>query len=77
MKGKKWVLYQDNLRVHTNEDSKKFLEENGIEYVFAPVYSPELNAIEFYFSQLKDRVKKAILKAMIDGISHNYEDLVQ
>ena len=50
MKGRKWIMYQDNLKVHTCEESIKFFEEQGIENLFSPVYSPEKNAIEFYFS---------------------------
>ena len=41
MKGRKWILYQDNLKVHTSEESIKFFEEQEIENLFSPVYSPE------------------------------------
>ena len=48
----------------------------GIEYVWAPVYSPELNAIEFYFSMLKRKVKQARLAKMVLGEKVTYEELV-
>ena len=45
-----WVLYLDNFRVHTSEDSIKFLDEEDIPCIWAPIYSPEYNPIELYFS---------------------------
>ena len=77
MVGCPWILYLDNLKVHTCRDTVTFMEEEGIKYILSPVYSPELNAIEFYFSQLKDNVKKARLKAMISGYKPTYELLVE
>ena len=45
--------------------------------MWAPIYSPEMNAIEFYFSQLKHRVKKARLQEMVRGRTPEYETLVE
>ena len=67
MRGRPWILYLDNLKVHTCEESKVLMEKLGIDYVWAPVYSPELNAIEFYFSLLKGKVRKDRLAAMVRG----------
>ena len=53
------------------------MDQEGIHYVWAPIYSPELNPIEMVFSQLKDRVKKARLKAMVNGQRPSYDILVQ
>ena len=46
-------LYMDNLAVHKTEEVSEKLQQCNIEAIFAPAYSPELNAIEFYFSMLK------------------------
>ena len=58
-------LYFDNLSVHRSNDVKERLEELGIKYIFAPVYSPELNPIEFVFSIVKREIKKERLKAIL------------
>ena len=76
MAGRPWVLYQDNLKVHCSEESKEFMEEAGISCIWAPFYSPEHNAIEFFFSQLKRQVKKRRLAAMVRGRKPTYEELV-
>ena len=77
MKGRAFVMYLDNLKVHTCNDSKEFLEEAGVECVWAPCYSPDYNAIELYFSQLKYLVKRARLREMIRREVPTYEDLVE
>ena len=76
MAGRPSVLYQDNLKVHCCEESTSFMEEAGIEYIWAPYYSPEYNAIEFFFSQLKRQVKKRRLAAMVRGRKPTYKELV-
>ena len=48
----------DNLRVHTANLTKEYLEKNKISYMMAPVYSPEYNSIEFMFSHYKKSVEK-------------------
>ena len=58
-------LYFDNLSVHRSNDVKERLEELGIKYIFAPVYSPDLNPIEFVFSIVKREIKKERLKAIL------------
>ena len=77
MAGKRWLLFMDQLRVHTSKDTKAFMNKEGIHYVYSPVYQCQYNPIELYFSQLKDRVKKARLKAMFMGQRPRYENLIQ
>ena len=72
-----WVLYLDNLRVQTSQETVAFMDQQGISYIWAPIYSPELNAIEFFFSQLKDRVWKRRLKAMVEKRQVTYDELVE
>jgi len=53
-----YCIYMDNLRVHTANLTKEYLEKNKISYLMAPVYSPEYNSIEFMFSHYKKSVEK-------------------
>ena len=52
------AIYLDNLRVHTSIRVRTLCEDQDIRLIFAPVYSPDYNPIEFVFSQLKREVKK-------------------
>ena len=54
---REYVIYFDSLPVHRSNVVKKVLEELKIKHIFSPPYSPEYNAIEFYFSPLKKKVK--------------------
>ena len=76
MRGRDWILYLDNLKVHTCQESREYMEKLGIRWVWAPVYSPELNAIEFYFSFLKARVKRQRLQDMVREKKVSYDELV-
>ena len=48
----------DNLGVHKTPEVKEELERKNIEAIYAPIYSPDYNPIEFCFSKLKFLVKK-------------------
>ena len=39
----------DNLRVHKSVEVIELMDELNIEPIWAPIYSPNYNAIEFYF----------------------------
>ena len=52
------VIYMDNLSVHTTKEVKKVMEDLNFIYCMSPIYSPDYNPIEFYFSMLKRLVKK-------------------
>ena len=51
-------------------------KELKIEVLFAPIYSPEYNSIEYFFSWLKREVKKERLRDMCKGISRSYRVLI-
>ena len=57
-------LVMDNLRVHHSNAVKDRMEEQGFEYVFTPVYSPDLNPIESVFSQFKGQLKRERFRAI-------------
>ena len=54
----KCYLYMDNLAVHKTKDFKALMEELDIHPIWAPVYSPDYNPIEFIFAKLKQLVKR-------------------
>ncbi|OAV88267.1 hypothetical protein PTTG_29089 [Puccinia triticina 1-1 BBBD Race 1] len=47
------VLVLDNAKVHIGEQVHWLCENAGVKIVFLPTYTPELNPIEFCFSQVK------------------------
>jgi transposase len=51
-------LIMDNCSSHKNPDVIKILEENNVNYLFLPPYSPEYNPIELAWSKVKSFVKK-------------------
>ena len=51
-------IYFDNLAVHRSHIVKDRLDELGIAWIYGPAYSPDLNGVEFVFSQAKHLVKK-------------------
>ena len=57
-KDREFVIYMDHLSVHTSSQIRQYLDENGVEYMYSPVGSPDYNAIEFMFSKLKAIVKR-------------------
>ena len=61
------IIVMDNLNVHHyngGEILEDFLAESGIELLYTPVYSPDLNPIEMCFNKVKM------------SLNHEYNDLV-
>ena len=53
------TLVMDNARIHHAVDVITFLDENRINYMFLPPYSPELNPIELFFGTVKAAHRRA------------------
>ena len=70
--GEPYVLYMDNLKIHSTKKAKEVYEELGIRVLYSPVYSPNLNAIEHFHSPLKHYVKKQRLQDMVKGKKRNF-----
>jgi transposase len=53
------VVVLDNLSVHKRAGVRQAIEAVGARLVYLPPYSPDLNPIEFAWSKLKSRLRKA------------------
>ena len=51
------VLIMDNLRLHRATNAGELLDQAGIERIYLPRYSPELNPIEHAWSKVTTRLK--------------------
>ncbi len=52
------IIVMDNMRSHHTKIVKQVLEESGINYLYLPPYSPDLNPIEKMWSKLKAHLRK-------------------
>ena len=52
-------IYLDNLSVHISKEIKERMDELSIAYVYSPIYSPDLNPVEYVFSIVKRKIKMA------------------
>ena len=64
--GKRLAVVMDNLSAHTKSEVKDRMRELGISWVMNVPYSPQYNAIELVFSQVKKKFKELKLQALID-----------
>ena len=55
----------DNLRVHKTRDVIALMQALNMEWIFNVPYSPDYNAIEFVFSQVKKVFKELKLQSLI------------
>ena len=53
------VVVLDRLGAHRTEKVRQLIEGRGVDLVFLPSYSPDLNPIEEAFSKIKHLVRKA------------------
>lgn len=54
----KSVLIMDNASFHHSERIRKMCSEAGVQLLYLPPYSPDLNPIEEFFSELKSYIKR-------------------
>ena len=57
----------DQLTAHKTKRVKAQMEKLGMQYILAPIYSPEANPIEFSFAKVKRIYKKRKLEALSQG----------
>ncbi|KAL1927158.1 hypothetical protein VTP01DRAFT_5121 [Rhizomucor pusillus] len=51
-------LVMDNAPIHKSDDISKYVESRGYRCTYLPLYSPELNPIEQFWSVVKSKVKR-------------------
>ena len=66
----------DNLSVHKTKSVKDLFEKNGIEILYIPPYSPELNPIEESISKIKNGIRRYPSKT-IDNIENIIQECVE
>ncbi|KAI2669605.1 transcriptional regulator family: Helix-turn-helix [Penicillium roqueforti] len=54
----KSVLIMDNASFHRTEKLQQMCSDSGVKLVYLPPYSPDLNPIEEFFSELKQFIKR-------------------
>ena len=57
----KAVFILDNHSSHTSEKSKTLMREYGIDFIYLPPYSSELNPIESVWAVLKNSWRKWVM----------------
>lgn len=60
--GKGYTIIMDNATIHKSNNTKAMIESAGCKLLFLPPYSPDLNPIEKFWANLKNRIKKCIKK---------------
>jgi len=66
------VVVLDGLGAHRTDKVRELIEERGVELLFLPSYSPDLNPIEEAFSKIKNIVRKAgarTREALVEAIA--------
>jgi putative transposase len=74
--GKRILIILDNFRSHRANATVEFAKENGIELLFLPPYSPDLNPIEFIWKSIKRIISREFivdLDHMKEIISKNFQ----
>ena len=56
--GRRLAVVMDNLSAHTKSEVKEKMRGLGISWIMNVPYSPQYNAIELVFSQVKKRFKE-------------------
>ena len=54
------IVMMDNATFHKSELTKNLIEQANCKLVFLPAYSPDLNPIEKFWANLKNKIKKII-----------------
>lgn len=61
--GRKIVIIIDNFKSHHSKKTTAKAEELGIELLFLPPYSPDLNPIEFIWKSIKRVISDTFIKS--------------
>lgn len=67
MKEKRYILFLDNVRIHSSRDIDEMSTRYGITYKFLSLYSYMLKQLEKVFLKIKSIVKRNIKNRQEDG----------
>ena len=67
----------DNLTAHKTENVIELMRELAIEWIWVVPYSPEYNAIELPFSQVKKEFKEAKLRSLVKGDDFDQHEAIK
>ena len=73
----KQVVILDNATFHKSQKTKSLIEKAQCELIFLPPYSPDLNPIEIFWANLKEKIRKHLsnfssLSNAIDAAFNSY-----
>jgi len=54
------TMVMDNATFHKSEETKQIIYSANCNIIFLPPYSPDLNPIEKFWANLKEKIKKTI-----------------
>jgi transposase len=66
------IIVMDNLAVHHfdgGEILEEYFEEMGIELLFTPSYSPDLNPVEMCFSKIKAKLNGELQNTVHENLA--------
>ena len=69
-------LVMDNARIHHAVCAREFMVENGINHLYLPPYSPDLNPIENVFGTLKTRFRKRGVVRSRNALERRIQDVI-
>ena len=65
------IIVMDNLAVHHYDGGfvlEEYLEEMGVELIFTPTYSPDLNPVELCFAKVKTKLNGELSHSVHDNL---------
>ena len=70
------LIILDNASTHRSQQSIQYLQSNGFNDAYIPVYTPEFSPIEKYFSRLKHIVMKRSKAKILNWQSDEAQNLI-
>ena len=71
------IVIMDNATFHKSELTKSLIEQANCKLVFLPAYSPDLNPIEKFWANLKNKIKKIIsnFSTLADAVDYVFRTI--
>jgi putative transposase len=60
--GKNIIMILDNFQSHKAKMVRQYAEDYGINFIYLPPYSPDLNPIEFIWKSIKSEVSREFIR---------------